>query len=318
MVKVKVNLQGHSQASLFSPPYHIASVRYRIEYLLLLIVVALIRAMPLDVATGFSACAWRLFAGRGRRHERALANLKLAYPELTQSERNEIACKMWCNLGRIMAETMQLDRLMLRPDCITLKNPEILEGDRGKDGPSIFVSLHMGNWELGAWPLVRAGIHLAGIYRIVKNPYVDRYLRNSRHQLLPAGQSASGRADGNDAGHATARRLVNFVRNGGRLYLLCDLYARKGIPIPFFGHPARSTPVPAMLARRLGARIWILRCRRVGTESKFEVEIKELQVFRTSHPSDDIRQTTMAMQTQFEFWINQHPEQWMWSNRRWS
>jgi KDO2-lipid IV(A) lauroyltransferase len=312
------NLHGHGQATFFSPPYHFTSFRYRIEYLLFLIVVAVVRAMPLDIATALSARVWQFFAIRGRRHKRALANLKLAYPESTQSERNEIACKMWCNLGRIMAETMQLDRLLLRPDCITLRNPELLERYRGKNGSSIFVSLHMGNWELGGWPLVQAGINPAGIYRVVTNPYVDRYLRNIRDQLLPAGQFAKGGADGYRAGHATARRLVNFIRNGGRLCLLCDLYDPSGIPVPFFTHPARSTPMPAMLARRVGARIWIARCLRVGTNSKFEIEIKELKVPRTSHRSDDIRQITMAMQAQFELWIKEQPEQWMWSNRRWS
>jgi KDO2-lipid IV(A) lauroyltransferase len=33
---------------------------------------------------------------------------------------------------------------------------------------------------------------------------------------------------------------------------------------------------------------------------------------------DDIKSITAAMQAEFEAWIRETPEQWMWSNRRWS
>ena len=73
-----------------------------------------------------------------------------------------------------------------------------------------------------------------------------------------------------------------------------------------------------MIARRLGARIWLARCTRVGTESRFEIEIKELRVPRSANVADDVRWITAEMQRQFEAWVRDKPEQWMWSNRRWS
>ena len=73
-----------------------------------------------------------------------------------------------------------------------------------------------------------------------------------------------------------------------------------------------------MLARRLGCRIWVGRCIRVGTQSRFKVEMKELQVPFSDDKEADIRAITAAMQSQFEEWITEVPEQWMWSNRKWS
>ena len=60
------------------------------------------------------------------------------------------------------------------------------------------------------------------------------------------------------------------------------------------------------------------RCRRIGTSSRFEIDIKELRVPRTANHSEDVRWIMTAMQAQFETWIREAPEQWMWSNRRWS
>ncbi|HEX5600599.1 MAG TPA: lipid A biosynthesis acyltransferase, partial [Hyphomicrobiaceae bacterium] len=112
--------------------------------------------------------------------------------------------------------------------------------------------------------------------------------------------------------------ITDYVRRGGRLGLVCDLHDRTGIPVPFFGKPARTQAIAAMIARRVGARIWLARCLRIGNESRFRIQIKELKVPRSSNPADDIRAIMTEMQAQFELWVREAPEQWMWSNRRWS
>ena len=42
-------------------------------------------------------------------------------PEKTQAEREAIALGMWDNLGRVMAETFQLDRLLKDPSRLSSK-----------------------------------------------------------------------------------------------------------------------------------------------------------------------------------------------------
>jgi Kdo2-lipid IVA lauroyltransferase/acyltransferase len=295
---------------------HLKDLRYRLEYLGLRLLVALVRAAPIDVGVRVSGKAWRLIARYDRRHARALENLAIAFPEKAPEERAAIALAMWENLGRVMAETMQLDRITADPSRIVIRNDEMFQRYRNKLGAAVGVTLHMGNWELAIWPFTLAGNNPAAVYRSVKNPYVDRYLRRMRKELYPGGLLGKGR--NREEGQTTARLIMDFVRQGGRLGLVCDLHDRTGLAVPFFGRPARSVIMPAIIARRVGARIWMARCLRVGGESRFQIELKELKVPRTANQAADVTWITAKMQEQFEAWVRDAPEQWMWSNRRWS
>jgi len=292
-------------------------LQYRLEYALLRGIIGFVRLFPLDTAVKLSAKGWRLLAPYGRRHKRALDNIALAFPDMPLAERERIIMAMWENLGRVMAETMQMDRILHDPSRFEVLSKTLLDRYHGKMGSAILLSMHTGNWEITMWPMVQAGAKPAGVYRLVKNPYVDQYLRDQRKELYPGGLFAKGRKKGTTTGMETARVLNAYVRQGGRLGFLADLYDRKGLPVPFFGHPAPCTPFPAMMARRLGARIWIGRSVRIGNRTQFELEMKELKVPRTKNHGEDIKAIVAASQAQFEEWIREHPEQWMWSNRKW-
>jgi KDO2-lipid IV(A) lauroyltransferase len=293
-------------------------LRQRVEYAGLRLVASAIRMLPLDAGANVSGRLWRLFAPFNRRHKRALANLAIAFPEKSPGERRAIARAMWENLGRVMAETMQIDRIIADPSRIEIVSRTTYDRYRNKLGAAVGVSLHMGNWELAIWPFTLAGNNPAAVYRTVKNPYVDKYLRDLRRDLYPGGLLGKGGIDGSiEEGQRTARLIMDFVRKGGRLGLVCDLHDRTGLPVPFFGRPAKSVTIPAMIARRVGARIWMSRCLRVGKQSRFQIELKELKVPRTASQADDIKWITAAMQRQFEAWIREAPEQWSWNNRRW-
>jgi Kdo2-lipid IVA lauroyltransferase/acyltransferase len=304
-----------------SPSHLLVDLRHRTEYLALRLIAAAIRAMPLDAGANMSGRLWRLLAPFSRRrHARALANLAIAFPDKTAAEREAIARAMWENLGRVMAETMQIDRIIAEPDRIMLTplTDRVFARYKNKMGAAVGVTLHMGNWELAAWPMTVAGNNPAAIYRSVNNPYVDRWLRSLRRNLYPGGLLGKGRINGSpEEGQRTARLITDYVRKGGRLGMVCDLYDRSGLPVPFFGRPAPSVTIAGMIARRVGARIWLSRCLRLGGQSRFTIELKELKVPRTASPADDVKWITAAMQEQFEAWIRETPEQWMWSNRRW-
>src|SRR5262245_22739960 len=295
-------------------------LRFRLEYALLRGVIGSIRLLPLRLTVGWSAAVFRRLAPRlnPKRHRIALENLKVAFPEKTEQERLDICLAHWANLGRVIAETVQMDRLLKGPSRIDIADQGLLARYGDKLGPAIGVSLHMGNWELAIWPLVVAGANPAALYRAVANPYIDRYLSATRRALYPAGLIGRRSPDASPLEDMqTAHRLMDHVRGGGRVGIVCDQYYKRGVPVPLFGRTTLCQPIAAIVARRLGAPGWMGRCRRIGTDSRFKIDIKELRIPRTANQADDVRVALTAIHAQFEAWIREAPDQWLWSNRLW-
>ena len=194
-------------------------LRQRLEYGLLLAIVLFVRAMPLGAATAVSARAWRFIAPKTRRHRRALKNLEKAMPEKTPAERQAIALAMWDNLGRVMAETILLDRVLRDPSRIEFENQAFVKRYKDKIGPIVIAAPHMGNWEVGMVLAQAVNARVAGVYRLVENPYVDRFIRRQRAPVYPGGLFASK----SEEGFATVMRIASWVRSGGALGLLADL-----------------------------------------------------------------------------------------------
>jgi len=302
------------------PPSRLRNLELRLEYAAVRAITGLARLLPLGLAVRWSATFWRILAPHlnPRRHRMALENLRIAFPEKSGSERLAICLAHWENLGRVIAETVQLDRLLADPSCIDIPDQHLLARYRDKLGPAIGVSLHMGNWELAIWPLVVAGANPAALYRAIDNPYVDEYLRTKRQALYPAGLIGRRKSDAGPLDDLrTAHRLMHHVRCGGRVGIICDQYYRRGVSVPFFGRTTLAQPIAAIMARRLGARVWMARCRRIGTDSRFRIEIKELRVPRTANQADDVRRILAEMHRQFEDWIREAPDQWIWGHRIW-
>src|SRR5262245_11992047 len=142
-------------------------VRYRLEYLGLRLITSLVRAAPMDVSVAVSGKIWRLVAPYDRRHQRALDNLAIALPDLPLQQREASARAMGDNLARVMAETMQIDRIIADPTRIEIADERLYRRYKDKLGAAVGVTLHMGNWELAIWPFTMAGNNPAAVYRTV-------------------------------------------------------------------------------------------------------------------------------------------------------
>ena len=148
---------------------------------------------------------------------------------------------------------------------------------------------------------------LAVIYRAPNNPYVDWLIKHARLKITPFAVPKG--MDG-------AIQIMRHLRNKGFAGILIDQKLNEGIPVPFFGMDAFTTPAPAELSLRFGTIIVLARViRRQGAH--FDVEIIEVTTPNTGDRAADVLALTQRMTQQLEQWIREYPEQWLWLHNRW-
>ena len=282
-------------------------LRLRLEFAVVWLAMVLARAMPLQAASWLSGKLWRFIAPRLRRQKRALANLELAYPEKSPAERKAIAAAMWENLGRTFAESLHIQALTKSDRIVFEPSESFDEAARGAK-PFIVCGLHLGNWEILAHGGQRLGVSLIGVYQRLSNPHIETLLHSIRVPLYKAGLTPKT--------PMAARVLLRAMKDGASPCFLADLRDDNGPFVPFFGQPARSTVFPALLARTTGVPLYAgAAFRRPG--GRFSIRIMPIPMPQTNNSAADALVATQALQRQYEAFIREAPEQWMWAHRKW-
>lgn len=281
-------------------------LRHRLEYLVFRAAQAAATALPLEVVSSTSGLAWRLIAPRLHRQERALRNLKLAYPELSDAERRGIAEGMWENLGRTFGESFRLKEIVAQKRVRFEPMEQLEEIIRG--GPCVVCGMHLGNWELVAYASKLLGVPFSGVYQRLSNPLVDEESRKLRAFLYDGGLLPKT--------PVTARSLMKAAKSGGYPAFLADLRDDNGAAVPFFGAPALATVFPALLARKTGLPLYAGAAFR-EPKVRFVIRGARIEIPHTDDPAADAVAGTAALHAQFEAFIRQAPEQWMWAHRKW-
>ena len=285
------------------------SLAHRLEYVGFSILRGGFGLLPLSVATSVSAFFWRLIAPKLRRHKRALANLTAAMPELSPLQREHILNAMWDNLGRTSVEAMRLKEIADNQSAISLRfsrsATEIMESPT----PAIFVSLHLGNWEVTAIAAEKFNKLLIGVYKKVINPLVDADVTRLRSRFYKGGL-VSRAPD-------TVKRIMRAIKQGYSVAIMADLRDSHGEFVPFFGIPSRSTQFPALLARLHDLPIIAIRAIRTSP-GQFRIDAERLELAHSPDRKADIVENTARIQAQLEQWIREDPSLWMWGHRRWN
>jgi Kdo2-lipid IVA lauroyltransferase/acyltransferase len=282
------------------------SLQHRLEYLGFRAVQAAARALPLETASGWSGLLWGLIAPHLHRQERALHNLALAFPELSDAERKRIAAGMWENLGRTFGESFHLKEIIAEKRIRFEPMEQLEEIIRG--GPCVVCGLHLGNWELVAYASKLMGASFTGVYQRLSNPLVDEETRKLRAFLYDGGLLPKT--------PVTARSLMKAAKSGGYPAFLADLRDDNGAAVPFFGVPALATVFPALLARKTGLPLYAGAAFR-EPKVRFVIRGARVEVPHTDDHAADAIAGTAALHAQFEAFIRQAPEQWMWAHRKW-
>jgi len=286
-------------------------LRYFAEAAVFFTFIGFFRLFGLDTASAIGGWFGRNVLYRTSVTKRARANLEAAYPEKPDAEIESIIREMWDSLGRTVAEYAHLAKLSMLGDDPRIKvaNLEkanrILEQGRG----ILFVSGHFANWETMPFAANQYGIEGGVVYRPLNNPYVDRWMVKLRRTNGPQDQISKG-AQG-------TKRIFTLLRANKAIFLLVDQKTNEGVPAPFFGRIAMTTPAPAALALKLGSIILPVSNERTGG-ARFLMTVHDPIEFTPSGDYDrDVLDLTVKMNAVIEQAVRHRPSQWLWIHRRW-
>lgn len=287
---------------------------YPFEYALVRGAVAVIQSLPMESAYAVGRALGRLaFRLDARHRELALSHLAAVFGDaVSPSERRAIVVRLYENIGQNVVDLAFMPRV-LRPatlgSFVTLTRDvrESLAALCGRG--ALFVSAHIGNWEVLGTAMTLFGIPLHSVARPLDNPYLDAFVLATREMF---GQRIVGK-------HGAIASMARVIKSGGYLAVLVDQDARHhGIFVDFLGIPAATTSSVATLAHRYGVPILAGYIRRLGPGFRHEVRIGEPIFPDPGLPAEeDVRRLTQAYTDQIGRFVRETPDQWLWIHRRW-
>jgi KDO2-lipid IV(A) lauroyltransferase len=248
------------------------------------------------------------------------SNLELALSGTTsEAERARIARGVRLHSARLFAEWVRLAR-GAPPDSLRGRWIEdqvevdpsvaILDQELARGRGALVVTAHIGNWELLAARLRRAG-HRGGVVGFTRpNDSSARWLVEMR------------RAYGVEtiAQDENPRAILRTLHAGGVVGLLCDLEVRRldGEFVPFFGRPALTMTAPAALARAARIPLVPARCVLDARTGRYRLAFDPpLALEERLDRRERITALLSRLNGTFERWIRADPAQWAWHQPRW-
>jgi KDO2-lipid IV(A) lauroyltransferase len=290
----------------------------RIEYAAVYTLILIARAVPASVVKGISNLLGdSLFFLAKRRRTIAKENLEHAFgKEMTAAEIHELARKSCRSFFLTFLEIIKIRYLFTRPDiaerlreqtrnvdALFKKAKKIHDESRG----CIFVTPHIGNWELLPHVSAYVGIPLAIVARPLDNEYLETLIFENR---VAGGQVLIPKKN-------ALFTLQKTLQKGTSIGMLPDQSTMKGLSIDFFGRPATTTPVPAILAINYKRPIVVVACCRT-TENKYDGFVSD-PIFPGEYSSEkeEITRITKEVTREMEIIIRKYPEQYLWMHNRW-
>jgi KDO2-lipid IV(A) lauroyltransferase len=260
------------------------------------LLLALGRALPYRAAVALGAALGGLgFVLARRDRRRALSNLEYALPDWSAAERRRVARRAFANLGRSAAEAVRMrDTLALAHVTFSPASRVALGAALAQGRGVVFVTAHLGNWELMAAWLAAQGYPISAVVRESYDPRLTRLVDAHRRSLGVHGIP-----------RAWARGLLRALQAGRVVGVLLDQrYDRPGCIVPFLGRPARLASGALDLARRRGVPVVAGFTRRLAP-GRHLIEITEVSANAEAAASALDRAVRTSL------------DQWVWMHDRW-
>jgi len=235
----------------------------------------------------------------------ALTNVRLCFPELGEDGQRRIVRRYFRTLGVSMltyglgwwASPQRLRRL------ITFRDRQHYDDALAQGRSIILFSPHF------------LALDICGIALSSERPMISMY-REQRDRVLDRMLRKRGRFGGVlFERKASLKSLIRHIRDGRPFYYLPDQDpgGAESVFVPFFGVPAATVTAFSRIAQMTGAVVIPCYNRILPWGRGFEVRFEPAL---EGYPSADPVQDARRMNEELEKVIRQHPEQYLWSYRR--
>ncbi len=287
-----------------------APVRHRLEYLPYLAVKHLLLTLPHTGVRRFGQALGSLWQRLDQRHGQiALDNLAMVFPDMPLDERRRVVHGCYRHFGSAFCEAVSAGRFT--PEHIDrlfdIEGWEHVEAARAAGRGLLLMCGHLGSWQVAPYALG----HLFGGVHVVARPPDNPHVASDVHRLRErCGVCVIERGG---SGH----RIYRIVKKGGVLGMVIDqrVPGNTGIIVPFLGHPARSSSVPAFICLKTGAPAVPTVCL-PAPNGRYRLVFREA-ISGEGEGDEAVAELTTRMLECIAAEIRLHPEQWLWMHRRW-
>ena len=288
-------------------------MRHRLEYALAWLVVRGIGVLPRPMARAAGIALGQLiYLFHAKLRRVGMRNLQLAFPEKTARERKKILRGVFTSLGRQLGEVCLFPRYTREnaTEVVVYSGFENFEQAESRGKGVLYLTAHLGGWELSAFSHSLQGHPLHVVMRGMDNPYLDRFVQSLRTMH-------GNRAVDKDN---FVRGLLSAMKAGETVGILMDtnMTPPQGVFVDFFGIPACTASGLARIALRTdaavvpGFTIWDRELQKYVL--RFEPALK---LIRTGDEEADTVANTAVFTRVIEDYVRRYPDQWLWVHRRW-
>ncbi|HKL22428.1 MAG TPA: hypothetical protein VJ904_11525 [Tichowtungia sp.] len=287
--------------------------KHLIEYMLLRGLMGLARVLPQRAALALGWLIGRFFFSVLRyRRDKAVVRLEAVFGDrFCAKERKRIAWLSFRNICFNAVEAARFSQLTpekLRQMPLYERMQQVQEFHR-ENGPLIFATAHIGNWDLGGVAAKLDGLPIFSIARRQKNPLTDELLNQMRG------------ATGMEVVLNDSRVLQNVVRRlkkGEVLAILPDVRQKTSdIQVDFLSGKASLGAGAALFAQLAKCPILPVVVLREGWRDY------KVKVFDPIWPNpeadkkEDRKRIMQDLVSVLDAEIQAHPDQYFWFNKRW-
>jgi KDO2-lipid IV(A) lauroyltransferase len=279
------------------------ALKYRLEYAAVRALMGVLAVLPYAAAARVGAALGWLFALLPvSANAVARANIRKAFPQLTEPQVRALHTRAAVHTGMTMAEFVHVHAL----DDAGLAARVTLDGELPTT-PTLFFGGHLGNWELVPAYSASRGLKMATVYRSANNRLVDAFIvaRRSACGVIQIPKGSTG-----------ARQLLSVLGQGVNVGMLVDQKMNDGIPAPFFGHTVMTASALASLALKRQLPVRGAFCVRTGM-GRYTLRVTPpLLLPKGPDHEANLSATVGLLNAALEEAIRAHPEQWFWFHKR--